>query len=251
MNEQTLQRLRQMKFQGMALAFKTTLEDGRMTRMTADEIVAFLIESEWDHRNNRRIERHINQARFRYKANIEHLDFETDRNLDKNQVMRFADCHFIDKSETIIITGSTGIGKSFIASAIGNQACVMGYKVLYANTTKLFAKLKMSKADGSYIREVARIEKQDLLILDDFGIQPFDNQSRSSLMEIIEDRHGKRSTIITSQLPVMQWHEIIGENTIADAILDRIVHQAHRVELSGESMRKRGNKSTILIDETD
>jgi len=119
MNELTLQRLKQMKFQGMATAFKTTLEDGRMASMTADEMVAFLVESEWDHRNNRRIERHINQARFRYKANIEHLDFETDRNLDKNQIMRFADCNFINKSETIIITGSTGIGKSFVASAIG------------------------------------------------------------------------------------------------------------------------------------
>ena len=165
--------------------------------------------------------------------------------------MRFADCHFIDKSETIIITGSTGIGKSYVASAIGNQACMLGYKVLYANTTKLFARLKMSKADGSYIKEIARIEKQDLLILDDFGIQPFDNQSRSSLMEIIEDRHGKRSTIITSQLPVLQWHEIIGENTIADAILDRIVHQAHRIELSGESMRKHINKMNISLGETD
>jgi DNA replication protein DnaC len=109
----------------------------------------------------------------------------------------------------------------------------------------------MSKADGSYIKEIARIEKQDLLILDDFGIQPFDNQSRSSLMEIIEDRHGKRSTIITSQLPVLQWYEIIGENTIADAILDRIVHQAHRIDLSGESMRKRNNKTLLLLGETD
>ena len=251
MNEQTLQHLKQMNFHGMVTAFKTTLEDGRMTSMTADEMVAFLVESEWDYRNNRRIERHINQARFRYKANIELLDFETDRNLDKNQIMRFADCHFIDKAETIIINGSTGIGKSFIGSAIGNQACMLGYRVLYANTTKLFAKLKMSKADGSYIKELARIEKQDLLILDDFGIQPLDNQSRSSLMEIIEDRHGRRSTIITSQVPVMKWHEIIGENTIADAILDRIVHQAHRIELYGESMRKQNNKIISSIAETD
>ena len=251
MNEQTLQKLKQMKFNGMATAFKSTLEDGRLARMTADEMMSFLIESEWDYRNNRRIERHINQARFRYKADIEHLDFETDRNLDKNQIMRFADCNFIDKSETIIITGSTGIGKSFIASALGNQACTLGYKVLYANTTKLFARLKMSKADGSYIRDITRIEKQDLLILDDFGIMPLDNQSRSFLMEIIEDRHGKRSTIISSQLPVMQWHEIIGENTIADAILDRIVHQAHRIDLSGESMRKRSIKTITDIGETD
>jgi len=251
MNEQTLKRLKQMNFHGMATAFKTTLEDGRMAVMTADEMVAFLVQSEWDYRDNRRTEIRVRQARFRYKANIEHLDFETRRNLDKNQIMRFSDCDFIKKAETIIITGSTGIGKSFIASALGNNACTLGYKVLYANATKLFAKLKMSKADGSYIREIARIEKQDLLILDDFGIQPLDNQSRSYLMEIIEDRHGKRSTIITSQLPVMQWHEIIGENTIADAILDRIVHQAHRIELSGESMRKRNNKLSSSIVEID
>jgi DNA replication protein DnaC len=251
MNEQILHQLKQMNFHGMATAFKTTLEDGRMARMTADEMVAFLVQSEWDYRNNRRIELHINQAHFRYKASIEHLDFDAARNLDKNQIMRFADCHFIDKSESIIITGSTGLGKSFVASAIGNQACLLGYKVLYTNTTKLFAKLKMSKADGSYLKEIARIEKQDLLILDDFGIQPFDNQSRSSLMEIIEDRHGKRSTIITSQLPVIKWHEIIGENTIADAILDRIVHQAHRIELSGESLRKKNNKSNTSIEEMD
>src|SRR5664279_3015221 len=210
-----------------------------------------LIDSEWDDRNNRRIERQLRNARFRYKANVEQLHFDVDRNIDKNQLMRLAECTFIQRKENLLITGSTGIGKSYVASAIGNQACILGYKVLYANTTKLFAKLKISKADGSYIKEIARIEKQDLLILDDFGIQPFDNQSRSSLMEIIEDRNGKRATIITSQLPVLQWHEIIGENTIADAILDRIVHQAHRIELSGESMRKQINKSSILLEETD
>ncbi|PWK77073.1 IstB-like ATP binding protein [Mucilaginibacter oryzae] len=132
-----------------------------------------------------------------------------------------------------------GIGKSYIASAIGHQACILGYRVFYASTPKLFAKLKMAKADGSYMKEVARLERQQLLILDDFGIQPFDAQSRAALMEIIEDRHGKTSLIITSQLPVSKWHEVIGEKTIADAILDRIVHDAHRMELKGESMRKR------------
>ena len=153
--------------------------------------------------------------------------------------MRFAECHFINKAENILITGSTGIGKSYIASAIGNQACSLGYKVLYASSDKLFSRLKMAKADGSYIKEIARIEKQDLLIIDDFGMQPFDNGSRGALMEIIEDRHGKRSSIITSQLPVKKWHDTIGEKTVADAILDRIVHDAHRIELAGESLRKR------------
>ena len=129
-----------------------------------------------------------------------------------------------------------------IASAIGNQACTLGYKVLYANTTKLFSKLKMTRADGSYIKEMAKIERQNLLILDDFGLQPLDAASRPVFMEIIEDRHGNRSTIITSQLPVDQWYEVIGEQTIADAILYRIVHDAHRMMLVGESLRRKNRK---------
>ena len=150
-----------------------------------------------------------------------------------------ADSTIKDRNENLLNTDSTGKGKSYVASAIGHQACILGYKVFYASTPKLFAKLKMAKADGSYMKEVTRIERQQLLILDDFGIQPFDAQSRAALMEIIEDRHGKTSLIITSQLPVSKWHEVIGEKTIADAILDRIVHDAHRLELTGESMRKK------------
>ena len=239
MNEQTLQKMRQLKFFGMVRAFRTSLENESNEKMTPDEFVAFLIESEWDDRNNRRIERTIRNARFRYKASIEQMDFDAERNLDKNQMIRFAECSFVEKAENILITGSTGIGKSYIASSLGNQACTLGYKVLYANAAKLFAKLKMAKADGSYIKEIARIEKQDLFILDDFGIQPLDSPCRSALMEIIEDRHGKHSTLITSQLPVNLWHEIIGEQTMADAILDRIVHDAHRIDLKGESLRKK------------
>ena len=238
MNEQTLQKMRQMKFFGMVRAFRTSMENGNMDKVTNDEMVSILIDSEWDDRNNRRIERQMRNARFRYKANVEQLHFDIDRNLDKNQLMRLAECVFIQRKENLLITGSTGIGKSYIASAIGNQACTLGYKVLYANSTKLFSRLKMAKADGSYIREIAKIERQDLLILDDFGLQPMDGYARSVLMEIIEDRHGNRSTIITSQLPVAQWYEVIGEQTVADAILDRIVHDAHRIELLGESLRK-------------
>ena len=239
MNGNSLQKMKQMKLHGMALAFKSSLEDEKRTQFTPDEMVAFLVDAEWDDRNNRRIDRRIRTARFRYKANIEQIDFDTERNLDKNLLNRFAECSFIDKAENILITGSTGIGKSYIASALGNQACTMGYKVLYTSTYKLFAQLKMAKADGSYIKELLKIERQDLLILDDFGIQPIDNSSRSALLEIIEDRHGKRSTIVTSQLPVNQWYDVIGETTIADAILDRIVHQSHRVEMFGDSLRKR------------
>jgi DNA replication protein DnaC len=239
MNETILQKMKQMKLLGMAGAFKTSLEDGGKVHLTTDEMISFLIESEWDDRNNRRIERRIRTARFRYKANVEQIDFKTDRNLDKNLMNRFAECSYIEKNENILITGSTGIGKSYIASALGNQACMLGFKVLYASTSKLFALLKMARADGSYIKEIARIEKMDLLILDDFGMQPLDSHNRSALIEIIEDRHGKRSTIITAQLPVVQWHDVIGEKTIADAVLDRIVHIAHRIEMTGESLRKK------------
>jgi len=239
MNPTTLDRMRKMKFFGMHRAFKTNLESGKQESYTPDEIVAHLIDAEWDDRQNRAIERGVKNARFRYKAAIEDILYHADRNIDKNQIMRFMECTFITKHENILITGSTGIGKSYIASALGYHACSMGHKVLYHSVPKLFAKLKMSKADGSYIKEVARIERQNLLILDDFGIQPFDVQSRAALMEIIEDRHGKSSLIITSQVPVCKWHDVIGEKTVADAILDRIVHQAHRLDLKGESLRKK------------
>lgn len=228
MNTSTLDKLRKLKFFGMFHAFKTCLETGQTASYTADELLAHLVESEWDDRQNRRIDRAIFYARFRYKASVENIHYHADRSIDRNQLMRLADCLFIDRFENLLITGSTGIGKSYVASAIGHQACILGYRVLYASTPKLFAKLKMAKADGSYIKEIAKVERQQLLILDDFGIQPFDAQSRAALMEIIEDRHGKTSLIITSQLPVSKWHEVIGEKTIADAILDRIVHSAHR-----------------------
>lgn len=239
MNTNTLDKMRKMKFFGMFRAFKASLEANQLQNYTADELIANMVEAEWDDRQNRRIERGLLNARFRYKASVEDLYYHATRNIDRNQMMRLAECNFINRNENLLITGSTGIGKSYIASALGHQACMLGYRVLYANTPKLFAKLKMAKADASYIKEITRIERQHLLILDDFGIQPFDAQSRQSLMEIIEDRHGKSSMIITSQLPVNKWYEVIGEKTIADAILDRIIHDAHRMELKGESLRKK------------
>lgn len=246
MNEQIMEKMKTMKLYGMARAFRTSLESANADKWTADQLLSMLIDSEWDERFNRKLNRTIKNARFRYKAAVEQINFDTPRDLNKNHILRLADCDFIDKKENVLITGSTGIGKSYIASALGHQACSFGYKVLYEHTAKLFARLKMAKADGTYLKEVTKMEKQELLIIDDFGIQPLDQQSRTILMEIIEDRHGKRSTIFTSQVPVNQWHDVIGEQTIADAILDRIIHVAHRLELKGESMRK---KRTILDEE--
>ena len=242
MNNDTLDKMKQMRLLGMHRAFKTSMETEKHEQLTADEMTALLIDTEWDERHNRSIERTTKNARFRYKASVEQLDYDSKRGLDKNHIQRLADGKYITEKENILITGSTGTGKSFLASALGQQACQQGFKVLYANTSRLFIQLKMAKADSSAIRELAKIEKQDLLILDDFGIQPIDQQSRSSLLEIIEDRHGKRSTIFTSQLPINQWYEVIGEKTVADAILDRILHNAQRIELKGESLRRKENK---------
>lgn len=233
-----LTKMRQMRLLGMAKAFHLTLESGKNENFTPDEMITHLIDSEWDERYNRKLDRTLQSARFRYKASIEELSFENKR-IDKNQILRLADCEFVKQKENIIITGSTGIGKSFIASALGHQACSLGYRVLYQHSTKLFGRMKIAKADGSYLKELARIEKQQVLLIDDFGIQPLDAQSRSTLMEIMEDRHGKSSTIITSQIPVNKWHEVIGEETIADAILDRIIHDAHRIEMKGDSLRRK------------
>lgn len=241
MNTQTLEQMKQLRLYGMHRAFTTTMEAGSIA-YTNDELIAYLMQSEWDDRYNRKIDRLTKTAKFRYSAAIEQIDYDPNRNLDKNLIQRFASCEFIKNKENLLITGSTGVGKSYIASAIGYQACSMGYKVMYFNTHKLFTKLKTSKADGTYTREINRLEKQDLIILDDFGLRPLDNINRHFFMEIIEDRHGKHSTIIASQLPVDAWHQIIGEQTIADAILDRIVHSAHRINLKGESMRRKLNK---------
>lgn len=239
MNESTVTKMKQMKLHGMHNAFKTALESGKTDHYTLDQFISMMIDAEWDERHNRRIERSIANARFHYKSNIESINFDESRNIDRNLILRLAECSFVEKNENVLITGSTGVGKSFLGTALGYQACIEGYKVSYFNTSKLFAKLKMAKADGTYLRELAKIQRQDVIILDDFGLQALDNHNRITLLEIIEDRHNNGSIIVTSQIPVQGWYDIIGEKTIADAILDRLIHQSYRVELHGESMRKK------------
>lgn len=246
MNEITLTRMKQMKLHGMHGAFKTAIETGKTDDYTLDQFVSMITDAEWDDRNTRKIERMIMNAKFHYKSSIENIIYDETRNIDKNKMIRLAECDFIDNAENVLITGSTGAGKSYIATALGYQACIQGYRVQYFNTTKLFSKLKMAKADGSYLKELAKIERQHLIILDDFGLQPLDSQNRIALLEIMEDRNNKGSIMVTSQIPVKEWYDIIGEKTIADAILDRLIHQSHRIELTGESMRR---KRKIISEE--
>jgi DNA replication protein DnaC len=243
MNNETLDKMRQLRLYGMYDAFKTNLETSVKESLTADQFIALLVASEWDDRRNRYVERAIRLAGFRYKASLEQIDYAIDRGLEKNQVHRLAALDFVKEHKDVFITGSTGTGKSYLATALGYQACQSGYKVMYVNTAKLMGQLKLAKAKGTILAELKRIERADLLILDDFGLQPFDAQSRASLLDIIEDRHQKRSTVVTSQIPVKEWYDIIGEKTIADAILDRIVHHSLRVELYGESLRRRNSKT--------
>jgi DNA replication protein DnaC len=237
-NQATLEKLEKMGMWGMMRALRLSMEAGSNADFTPDELVSHLVDSEWDERSNRRLTRLLKIARFRYRAGLEDIDFGLKRNMEKNQLMRLADCRWVQENQDVILTGPCGSGKSFIASALGQQACIHGHTVTYWPAAKLFEHLKLCKADGSYLREVAKISRKRLLIVDDFGLEVLDTPSRLSLLELLEDRHGRASSIFASQLPVSQWHQVIGDPTIADAICDRIVHTAHRIELKGESVRK-------------
>ena len=238
----TIEKMHQMRLSGMKRAYESSFETRNQDTFTNDEFVAWLIESEENQRNNARTERLLKNAKFHYQASLEHVSFTQDRNIDRNLLTRLSDCSFIDKRETVIVTGCTGTGKSFLATALGYQSCIKGYKVLYFNLRKLFQKLIMAKADGSYIRELNKIANYDLLIIDDFGMQAVQSEKQMILMDVIEDRNQKKATIFCSQLPVKNWYELFEDKTIADAILDRIIHSAISFELKGESMRKKMKK---------
>ena len=239
-NVQTIEKMNEMKLHGMARATASAFEMG-IDDITPDEFLAHLIDAEYDDRHERRFKRLSKAARFRYRASMEEIDFNLERNLPKNLLVRFSDLSFIKDRKNLTVTGPTGSGKSFLASALGNQACIYGYRTFYFNISKLFSQLKLAKADGTYIARMEKMERAPLVILDDFGLSGLDTVSRLMLLEILEDRHGLRSTIITSQLPVSSWHEVIGDPTIADAICDRIINSSYRIELGGNTLRKKYN----------
>jgi DNA replication protein DnaC len=231
--------LAQLRLRGMYTSWKALVETRQHHELSFSEGLEVLLQGESEDRIYRRFERLKKGAQFRYQATVEELNLEASRGINKSQVTELTTGSYLQKGEAVLITGSTGCGKSFLASAFGHQACSQGNKVLYFNTQKLLMKTKMSRIDGSFLKFFDKLAKADLLILDDFGLTHLDEKQQMDLMEIIEDRHGKSSTIIVSQLPVASWYEIIGEATIADAILDRLVHTSHRIELKGESLRKK------------
>lgn len=231
--------LNQLRLHGMHHCWQTLLETRKHLELSLSEGLELLLQSEQEERIYRRFERLRKSARFRYQASVEELHTDSARGLDRSVINHLAQGNYIREGESVLVSGATGCGKSFLVSALGNQACSQGYKVAYYNLQKLLLKTKMCRADGTIIKFMDKLSKTDLLILDDFGLTHLEQQHRMDLLELIEDRHGRKSTVIASQLPVSSWHEIIGEETIADAIVDRLIHTAHRIELKGESMRRK------------
>jgi DNA replication protein DnaC len=230
--------LSNLHLSGMARQWQTLEETRRTGELSLADGMALLLQAEADQRHENRYRRLLKNAAFRYQASMEEVNADPARGIDKMLLSRLAAGDYIRKGETVLITGASGCGKSFLASALGHQACRQGYTVNYLNTQKLLVKLKLARMDGTIIKIFDRLAKTDLIIIDDFGLTALQGQQQTGFLEIIEDRHAKRSTIIASQLPVASWFDIIGEAIIADAILDRIVHSSHRFELKGESLRK-------------
>ena len=212
--------------------------------MSFEERLGLLLDREIAVRQTRRMNTRLRKAKLRQDSCIEDIDFPHPRGLDKSLVMRMAGCEWIKERNNLIITGPTGVGKTYLACAFAQKACRQGFNTLYLRMTKLFEDLSLSKGDGRYLKLLSSFAKADLLVLDDYGLDQLGREQRHDLLEILEDRHGLKSTLVTSQLPIDHWHEQIGDPTLADAILDRLVHSAHKIKLKGESMRKKNANLT-------
>lgn len=234
----TVDQLHQLGLAGMAKAFAEIEADADATRLTHPEWLGLLLEREISHRRDKRLVARLRYARLRQNATIEDVDYRAPRGLDRALFAKLAKGDWIDAHDNLILCGPTGMGKSWLAAALGHQACRDNRSVLYQRIPKLFADLALARGDGRYARLLRALAGVQLLILDDWGLQPLDAAARHDLLEILEERYARRSTIVTSQIPVDQWHELIGNPTYADAILDRLVHNAHRIDLAGDSLRR-------------
>jgi len=242
-NQETLIQLESLKMKGMAQAFSAIMNLAPNNRPPLEQIMAKMVESEILFRNERKMTMCLKTSRLRYNSVLEEVICSEQRNLTKEQLLELSDCSFVRRAENILITGKTGCGKSYLACAIGKQACHMGIRTEYFAMNKFIEKIAMAKIEGSFIKVINHIEKNDLIIFDDFGLQPLDTNSRLALLQILEDFYERKSVIITSQLPVKNWYDYIGEPTLADAIMDHITSNSIRVEIKGESMRRKEKKN--------
>lgn len=236
LNQATINKLNAMRLTGMVASYKEQL--AMPSDLDFDARVAMLVDREWDLRENRRLTRRLKDAKLQQPACIENINYEASRGLHKSKVMELAQCNWIRSHLNLLITGSTGCGKTYLACALAHKACLQGMTTRYLRLPRLWHELKVAKADGTFHKWLAQIAKINLIILDDWGLTPLDDEQKRDLLEILDDRYQKASTIITSQLPIIHWHEYINDATLADAILDRLLHQSIRVELLGESLRK-------------
>lgn len=241
-HQHTIERLHTLRLTGMAEALSHQLAQPEIGQLSFEERLALLVDEELIYRDNRRLTRLLKAAKLRQSACVEEIDYQHPRGIDRSYLTSLTHGHWIERKQNLCITGPTGTGKTWLACALGNQTCRQGRSVRYFRVPRLFEQLRIAHGDGSYARLMNQLAKTDLLILDDWGIQKLTAPQRNDLMEVIEDRSERSSTLIASQLPVESWHDFIGEATLADAILDRLLHNAHRLPLKGDSMRKKQRK---------
>lgn len=236
--EQTMEKLHAMKLHGMAHALRQWMDAPKEKALSAGDLVGLLVDAEWVYRENRKLELRLKNAKLRQQACIEDIDYAHSRGLAKAQVLELAACRWVQQHQNVIVTGPTGVGKSYLACALGQKACREGHVVVYRRMSRLFDELAQARADGTHANVLRRLAKAQVLILDDFGLEPMNATHRKELLEVLEDRYRISSTIITSQLEPKDWYPVIGDETLADAICDRLVHNAHRLKLGGDSIRK-------------
>lgn len=245
--EQTMDKLNELKLFGMASELSRQVKEPEFTSLSFEERIGLLVDVEMTERENRRLTRLLRNAKLRENACIEDIDFRQSRFLDRATILSLASCNWIRQHQNVITTGPTGVGKTFIACALANAACRQGLLSIYYRTPRLLSELSVARADGSYAKLLNRLAKTELLIIDDWGMNAFSDSERKDLLEVIEDRCGLRSTIVVSQVPLDKWHDTIGNPTIADAILDRLVHNAYKITLKGGSMRKHTSDLTDSV----
>lgn len=243
LNHPTIEKLKVMRLMGMVSAFEDQQKTQDIGSLSFEERLGLLVDREQTERDSRRLKTRLTKAKLKQQACIEDVDYSGNRGLDKSQLLELASCQWIKGAHNLLVCGPTGVGKTFIACAMAQKACREGLTAVYYRLPRLMGDLMMAKGDGRYSRLLLNLSKVDLIVLDDWGIAPLSADNRRDLLEILDDRYERKSTLITSQLPVDKWHRYLEDPTLADAILDRVVHNAYRIELKGESMRKRKKKA--------